>query len=212
MIRVLIADDHAIVRAGFRQFIAEESDMEVSEAGTGREAMDVARKKLCDVILLDISMPGQSGVDTLRAIKEGQPEMPILILSAYPEQQYALTLFKMGANGYLRKDCEPADLIKAIRTVANGRKYISPTVGEILADTIDTPGDAPIHSQLSDREFQILLLIASGKSISEIAGQLFLSVKTVSTHKSNILHKMNMTTQAELIRYALTHQLLERND
>lgn len=209
MIRVLIADDHAIVRAGFRQFIAEEVDMQVAEAGTGREAMDAARKKMCDVILLDISMPGQSGVDTLRAIKEGQPEMPILILSAYPEQQYALTLFRMGANGYLRKDCEPADLIKAIRTVANGRKYISPAVGEILAETIDMPADSPLHSQLSDREFQVFFRLAKGESVSNIAAALFLSVKTVSTYRTRVLEKMQLKSNSDLTYYALKSGLLD---
>src|SRR4051812_38476830 len=175
----------------------------VAEAGTGREALDAARKELCDVILLDISMPGQSGIDTLRAIKEGQPEMPILILSAYPEHQYALTMFKMGANGYLRKDCEPDELVKAIRTVANGRKYINPTVGEILADTLDTPGDAPLHTQLSDREFQVFFRLAKGESVSHIAEVLFLSVKTVSTYRTRVLEKMGLHSNSDLTYYAL---------
>ena len=210
MIRVLIADDHAIVRAGFRQFIAGESDMEVvAEADSGRAALDIARKKLCDVILLDINMPGQNGVDTLRAIKEGQPEMPILILSGYPEHQYALSMFKIGANGYLRKDCEPAELIKAIRTVANGRKYISPTVGEILAETIDAPSDAPIHTQLSDREFQVFCRLAKGESVSHIAEALFLSVKTVSTYRTRVLEKMHLQSNSDLTYYALKAGLLD---
>ena len=210
MIRVLIADDHAIVRAGFRQFIAGESDMEVvAEADSGRQALDIARKKLCDVILLDISMPGQNGVDTLRAIKEGQPEMPILILSGYPEHQYALSMFKIGANGYLRKDCEPAELIKAIRTVASGRKYISPAVGEILAETIDSPNDAPIHTQLSDREFQVFNRLAKGESVSSIAEALFLSVKTVSTYRTRVLEKMRLQSNSDLTYYALKSGLLD---
>jgi len=198
------------VRAGFRQFIAEESDMEVvAEADSGRQALDIARKKLCDVILLDISMPGQNGVDTLRAIKEGQPEMPILILSGYPEHQYALSMFKIGANGYLRKDCEPAELIKAIRTVASGRKYISPAVGEILAETIDAPNDAPIHTQLSDREFQVFNRLAKGESVSSIAEALFLSVKTVSTYRTRVLEKMRLQSNSDLTYYALKSGLLD---
>ena len=209
MIRVLIADDHAIVRAGFKQFIAEECDMEVAEACSGREAMDAARRSTCDVILLDIGMPGQSGVDTLRAIRERQPQLPILILSAYPERQYALALLKMGASGYVRKDCEPVDLIKAIRTVVNGRKYISPTVGEILAETIDAPGDAPIHAQLSDREFQVFFRLSKGETVSAIAAALFLSVKTVSTYRTRVLEKMQLQSNSDLTYYALKNWLIQ---
>lgn len=209
-IRVGICDDHAIVRAGFRRLLADQSDMEVTaEAAGGREALDVARRELCDVLLLDISMPGQNGVDTLRAIKLGQPELPVLILSGFPEEHYALSMLKLGANGYLRKDCEPEEMIRAIRVVANGRRYVSETVGELLAGGLGRKDDQPAHTQLSDRELQVFIRLAKGESVTEIANELSLSIKTVSTYRSRILEKLGLGSNSELTYYAMKNGLIE---
>jgi DNA-binding NarL/FixJ family response regulator len=210
MIRVAICDDHQIVRAGFRQFFADASDIEVvAEASSGREALDIARKEVCDVMLLDISMPGQSGIDTLRTIKQGQPELPVLILSVYPAQEYAINLLKMGANGYLSKECDPDELMKAVRTVATGRRYVSAAVGEILAQGFDHGPATHAHTELSDREFQVFLHLAKGESVSDIAVKLCLSVKTISTYRTRVLEKMALHSNSDLTYYALKNNLME---
>lgn len=210
MIRIAICDDHQIVRAGFKQIFSEISDIDVvAEATNGREALDIARKKICDVMLLDISMPDQSGIDTLRTIKQGQPELPVLILSGYPAQQYAVNLLKMGANGYLNKECDAEELIKAIRTVATGRRYVSAAVGEILAQGFDHDATAAIHTELSDREFQVFLRLAKGESVSDIAVKLSLSVKTISTYRTRVMEKMGLHSNSDLTYYALKNNLLE---
>jgi DNA-binding NarL/FixJ family response regulator len=210
MIRVAICDDHQIVRAGFKQILSEISDIEVvAEAANGREALDIARKESCDVMLLDISMPDHSGVDTLRTIKQGQPELPILILSVYPAQQYAVNLLKMGANGYLNKDCEADELMKAIRTVATGRRYVSATVGEILAQGFDQANTAAAHTELSDREFQVFLHLAKGEQVSDIAEKLSLSIKTISTYRTRVMEKMGLHSNSDLTYYAMKNNLLE---
>ncbi|WP_085317874.1 response regulator [Derxia lacustris] len=209
-IRVAICDDHAIVRAGFRQFIADQADMEVTaEAETGRAALDIARSGRCDVLLLDISMPGQNGVDTLRAIKAGQPELPVLILSGYPEENYALSLMKMGASGYLRKDVDPDEVLRAIRLVAQGRRYVSQAVGEMLAAGIDDPDAAPPHTRLSDREQQVFLRLARGETVTGIAEALNLSVKTVSTYRARLFEKLSLQSNSELTYYAMKQGLIE---
>ena len=209
-IRVGICDDHAIVRAGFRQFLADQSDIEVTaEAASGREALDMARREQCDVLLLDISMPGQNGVDTLRAIRLGQPALPVLILSSFPEEHYALNMLKLGANGYLRKDCEPHELVRAIRLVSSGRRYVSEAVGELLAGGLGRRDDAPAHSQLSDRELQVFLRLAGGESVTAIAATLSLSIKTVSTYRSRILDKLGLGSNSELTYYAMKNGLLQ---
>jgi DNA-binding NarL/FixJ family response regulator len=210
MIRVAICDDHQIVRAGFRQIFSEVGDIEVAaEATSGREALDIARKEICDVMLLDISMPDQSGIDTLRTIKQGQPELPVLILSGYPAQQYAVNLLKMGANGYLNKECEAEELVKAIRTVATGRRYVSAAVGEILAQGFDHDAVTALHTELSDREFQVFLRLAKGESVSDIAVKLSLSVKTISTYRTRVMEKMGLQSNSDLTYYALKNNLLE---
>ncbi|MFZ6654487.1 response regulator [Undibacterium sp. TJN19] len=210
MIRVAVCDDHQIIRAGFKQIFAGVSDIEVvAEAGTGREALDIARKKACDVMLLDISMPDQSGIDTLRTIKQGQPELPILILSSYPAQQYAFNLLKMGANGYLNKDCDPEELIKAVRTVSTGRRYVSADVGEILAQGFDHNAEAALHTELSDREFQVFLRLAKGESVSDIGVTLSLSVKTISTYRTRVMEKMKLQSNSDLTYYAMKNNLLD---
>jgi len=210
MIRIAVCDDHQIVRAGFKQIFSEVSDFEVvAEATTGREALEIARKEACDVMLLDISMPDQSGIDTLRTIKQGQPDLPILILSGYPAQQYAVNLLKMGANGYLNKECDAHELIKAVRTVSTGRRYVSADVGEILAQGFDHDAETALHTDLSDREFQVFLRLAKGESVSDIAQTLSLSVKTISTYRTRVMEKMNLQSNCDLTYYAMKNNLLE---
>jgi DNA-binding NarL/FixJ family response regulator len=208
MIRVAICDDHQIVRAGFKQIFSSSDDFEVvAEAGTGREALDIARREICDVLLLDIAMPDQSGIDTLRTIRQGQPDLPVLILSGYPAQQYALNLFKMGANGYLNKECEADELITAVRTVYQGRRYVSSTVGELLAQSFDRDPNTALHTELSDREFQVFLRLR-GATVSDIGVALSLSIKTVSTYRTRIMEKMGMQSNSDLTYYAMKNNLL----
>jgi len=210
MIRILIADDHAIVRAGLRQFIASEIDMEVSgEAATGTETIDLARNAEFDIILLDISMPEGSGVDTLKLLKQIKPALPVLILSTFSEDQYAVNLLRAGASGYLSKESASSQLIGAIRTVLQGRKYVSPALAEILANDLGGTGDTPPHAQLSRREFQIFCKLAAGVPVSKIAEELFLSVKTISTYRTRVLEKMGMKSNADLTYYVIKNKLIE---
>jgi DNA-binding NarL/FixJ family response regulator len=210
MIRILIADDHAIVRAGLKQFIAEEQDMTVAgEATTGAEAVAFVRASECDVVLLDIAMPDTNGVDTLRQLKQIKPGLPVLILSGYPEKQYALNLLRTGASGYINKETASEQLVAAIRAVTQGRKYVSPAVAEVLVDDLGGDPNQPPHAALSEREFQIFCKLAAGKPVSKIADELFLSVKTVSTYRARILQKMDMKTNADLTYYAIKNQLIQ---
>jgi two-component system, NarL family, invasion response regulator UvrY len=210
MIRILIADDHQIVRAGLKQFIAGEIDMQVvAEAATGAEALAAAARGGIDVMLLDISMPDQSGVDVLKRLKRVHPDLPVLILSGYAEQQYALNLLRGGAAGYLNKEAADSELVGAIRTVAQGRRYVSPTLAQQLAADLAGGGDKPLHAQLSEREFQIFRRLAAGASVSQIAADLHLSVKTISTYRTRILEKMNMKANADLTYYAIKNGLIE---
>lgn len=214
MIRVLIVDDHAILRQGLRQILTNIDDMTVAdEAASGVEAMQIIRGcgpdgcRKYDVVLLDIAMPGRSGIEVLKQIRDEAPKLPVLVLSMYPEEQYAVRLLKAGAAGYLTKESAPELLVAAIRKVASGKKYISPAVAEILAEQLG--GDGPEHARLSDREYQIMLQIASGKSVSEIASALSLSVKTVSTYRARVLEKMQMKHNAELTHYAIKNHLVD---
>lgn len=210
MIRILIADDHAIVRAGLRQFISDQADMSVAgEAATGAETVSLVRAEPYDVVLLDISMPDRNGVDTLKQLKQIRPEMPVLMLSAHAEEQYAVNLLRAGAAGYVSKDSASTQLVSAIRTVAHGRKYVSQDLAQQLADGVSGHGDEPLHAQLSQREFQIFCKLASGMPVSKIAKELFLSVKTVSTYRSRVLEKMGMKTNADLTYYAIKNKLIE---
>jgi DNA-binding NarL/FixJ family response regulator len=210
MIRILIADDHAIVRAGLKQFIAEEQDMTVAgEATTGAEAVAFVRSSECDVVLLDIAMPDINGVDTLRQLKQIKPTLPVLILSGYPEKQYALNLLRTGASGYINKETASEQLVAAIRAVTQGRKYVSPAVAEVLVDDLGGDPNQPPHASLSEREFQIFCKLAAGKPASKIADELFLSVKTVSTYRARILQKMDMKSNADLTYYAIKNQLIQ---
>lgn len=210
MIRILIADDHAIVRAGLKQFIADQIDMEVAgEAATGAETVALVRAGLFDVVLLDISMPDRNGVDTLKSLRQIRPELPVLILSAHSETQYAVNLLRAGAAGYVNKEAASTQLVSAVRTVVQGRKYVSPTLAQILAEGVTTDAEKPLHAQLSQREFQIFCKLAGGVPVSKIADELFLSVKTVSTYRTRILDKMGMKNNAELTYYAIKNRLIE---
>jgi len=210
MIKVGIVDDHAIVRSGLRQFLAEHVDIRVSgEANNGKEALELARTGEIDVMLMDISMPDQSGVDALQAIKARFPDMPVLILSGFPEAHYATALLRQGASGYLNKECEPDEIVNAIRTVYRGRRYISPAVAELLADSAAGGADKLPHEALSERELQVFLRLAKGETIGHMAESMFLSVKTVSTYRTRVLEKLKLSSNSELTYYALKNGLIQ---
>lgn len=210
MIKILIADDHAIVREGLKQIIRETSDMVVAdEASTAQEVLEKVWKNDYDVVLLDISMPGRSGLDILKQLKSQRPELPILVLTIHPEEQYAVRVLRAGASGYLTKESAPDELIKAIRKVSMGRKYVSSTLAEKLATEVDIVSEKPLHQALSDREYEVMCMIASGKTVKEIAEELCLSIKTISTYRSRILEKMKMKSNAELIHYAIQNRLVD---
>ncbi len=207
MIRVLLADDHQLVREGLKQILAAAPDVQVAgEAASGDEALALVRGNDYDLALLDMSMPGLSGIDLIKRVKLEKPKLRILVLSMHGEQQYAARALKAGASGYLTKDSAPAQLLGVIRKVAAGGVHISETAAAQLV----AGGDAPLHTRLSDREFEVLRLLVAGRGLTEIGDQLNLSVKTVSTHKTHILQKMALDSTAELVRYALEHGLLEQ--
>ena len=208
--RILIADDHPIFRAGVKEILLKEKDVEsIGEADTGHKVLELARKRRWDVVLLDLTMPGKDGLQVLPELRREQPELPILVLSAHPEDQLALRLLKSGAAGYLTKDKAPEVLLTAIRKVLRGEKYISESLAEKIA--LDTVSGATksLHEMLSQREYQVMTMIAAGKTSTEIAKKLFLSIRTVSTYRARVLEKMNMKTNAELIRYALQNKLVD---
>lgn len=209
MIRIVIADDHTIMREGLKRILEGADDIEVvGEAVDGFEALAHVRKGGFDLLMLDLSMPGRSGVELIRQIKDEHPKLPILILTMHEEEQYAVRAIRAGARGYLTKESAGTQLVSAIRRVASGRPYISLEVAEQLAmDVMPDNEDLP-HKQLSNREFEVFTLLVSGKTITEIADFLHLSAKTVSTHKTRILAKMNMNSLAEMVQYAVQHRLL----
>ncbi|TAK08715.1 MAG: response regulator transcription factor [Candidatus Manganitrophaceae bacterium] len=210
MIKILIADDHAIVRRGLKQILAETPDMVVAgEAHNGQELLDKVRDHQWDVVVLDISMPGRGGLDTLKQLKSERPKLPVLMLTIHPEDQYAVRVLRAGASGYLTKESAPDHLVEAIRKVARGGKYISPHLAEKLAFNLESLSERPLHEALSDREFQVLRFIASGKTVKEIGEELSLSVKTISTYRTRILEKMKMRNNAELTHYAIQQKLVE---
>lgn len=210
MIKVLIADDHPIVRQGLRQILLGIPDMEVAgEAVNAQDTLDQVRAGGWDVLVLDLTMPDRSGFDILKELKHEQPDLPVLVLSIHAEEQFAVRVLKAGAAGYLTKENAPAELIKAIRKVVSGGKYISPALAESLALGLDTASEQPGHEVLSDREFQVMQMMASGKMLTEIAEELSLSAKTVSTYRTRLLEKMNLRTNAEIIRYAIENGLME---
>jgi two-component system, NarL family, invasion response regulator UvrY len=210
MIRIAIVDDHAIVRAGLRQFFADQVDFVVAaEASNGREALDIVRRGEVDVMLLDISMPGQGGVDTLAAIRARAPDLPVLILSGFAEAHYAAALLRQGASGYLNKDCDPEEIVRAIRTVYRGRKYVSAAMGQRLAESLGSEGDTPPHELLSERELQVFLRLAQGQTIGHMAESMSLSVKTVSTYRTRVMEKMQLASNSDLTYYALKNGLIQ---
>lgn len=209
MLRVLVADDHPIVRRGLRQIIAETTDIVVAdEASDGQEVVSKVAQNRYDVVLLDISMPGKHGFDALKEIQGLRPDLPVLVLSMHQEEQYGVRVLKAGASGYLAKESSPDELVSAIRKVAQGGKYVSSTLAERLASRLKMDATRPLHEALSDREYQVMRLIASGKTVKEISQQLQLSVKTISTYRHRVLEKMQMKTNAELTHYAIQNDLL----
>jgi DNA-binding NarL/FixJ family response regulator len=210
MIKILIADDHAIVRQGLKQTVAEEPDMTVAgEAQNAQETLKLAREQEWDVIVLDITMPGRSGLDLLIELKREHPNLPVLILSMHSEEQFAVRALKARASGYITKQSAPKELIKAIRKVYRGGKYVSPSLAESLAFELGDDAGKVAHEKLSEREYQILRMIATGKTPKEIASELNLSEKTVATYRMRLLEKMNMKRNAELIRYAVENRLVD---
>jgi DNA-binding NarL/FixJ family response regulator len=210
MTRILIADDHRMFREGLKRIIGDSPDLIVAgEASTGIEVLDKARKEEFDIVVLDISMPGMTGLDVLKQLKTERPELPVLILSAHPEEQYAVRVLKAGASGYLTKESASDELIAAVQKIAAGRKYVTASLAEKLACEIENDMEKPLHETLSDREYQVLLMIASGKTVSQIGNELSLSVKTVSSYRTRILEKMRMKTNAELMHYAMKCHLPE---
>src|SRR5436309_5376207 len=206
--RILVCDDHPIVRKGLREILEQEdAPVTVAEAASAQEALELARKKAWDTVVLDITMPGRSGLELLKDLKSERPNVPVLVLSVHPAEQYAVRVLRAGASGYLTKESAPEELLTAIRRILRGGRYISPSVGETLADDLGRPAEHLPHHGLSDREFEIMRLLSSGKRASEIAQQLHLSVKTVSTYRGRVLQKLNLRTSAEIMRYAIKHDL-----
>ena len=209
MIKIMVADDHAIVREGLKQILAETPDIVVGgEAGNAQEVLELVQKDEWDLVLLDIAMPGRGGLDILKQLKVERPELPVLMLSMYPEEQYAVRALKAGACGYVTKASAPEELIEAIRKVSQGRRYVSSSLAERLAVYLETDAEKPIHELLSDREYQVMVMIASGKTVTQIADELSLSVKTISTHRARTLKKLGMNNNAEMTYYAIKHALV----
>ena len=210
MIRVLIVDDHTLVRQGLKQLLAETSDIVVTaEAQNGQEAIEKVRENGYDVVLLDVAMPGADGLSVMRVLRQEEPSVAVLVLSAYSEEQYAVRFLKAGAAGYLTKESASDELILAIRKVAQGGKYVTQSLAERLAAGLASDADKPPHEALSDREYQVMRMIASGKAVGEIAEDLSLSVKTVSTFRARILKKLQLSNNADIIRYALTRGVVK---
>jgi DNA-binding NarL/FixJ family response regulator len=210
VIRIVLADDHTIVREGLKQVLASAPDLAVvGEAKDGREVLERVRDVEFDVLLLDLSMPGKSGIELIKQVRAERPKLRVLVLSMHQERQYAVRAIQAGASGYLTKESAPEQLVSAIRKVAAGGAFVTEAVAEQLALGVMPQAEGPPHRALSDREFQVFQLLASGKAVSEIAKELKLSVKTVSTHKAHIMQKMNIGNPAELIRYAIHHQLID---
>jgi DNA-binding NarL/FixJ family response regulator len=209
---ILVADDHTIIRNGLRKILEDTEDMRVvAEAAHGAEVMDCVRTLELDLVILDMSMPGRNGLDLLKAIKTENPKLPVLIFSMHPEEQYAVRAIRSGASGYLSKESDGDLLIPALRRVIGGHLYVSPKTAELLATDSSPLSDTPTHTRLSDREFEVFSRIVQGRSMTDIAHELSLSIKTVSTHKSHIMEKMAMDSTVELVRYALKHGLMDDN-
>ena len=209
MISVLIADDHTVVRQGLKQILSADKQMSVvAEATNGIEVLRALERARVDVLILDVTMPGKNGLDTLKEVKRNYPALPVLVLSMHPEDQFAIRMLRAGASGYITKESAPEELVEALRKVCSGGKYVSPQLAERLAMFIEDDNTRAPHERLSDREFEILRMLALGKTVTEVADELLLSVKTVSTYRSRVLDKMKMATNAELTRYALQSGLI----
>lgn len=210
MIKILIADDHVLIREGLKKILKAANDIQVvGEAQNAREVFQSVKVELPDVVVLDISLPGKSGLELLKDLKMQYPKLPVLILSMHPEDRFAIRALKAGAAGYVTKETAAEELIKAIRKVFQGRKYVSPSLAEKLAFDLETDTGKPLHENLSDREYQVMCMIASGRTVRQIAKELYLSMSTINTYRARILEKMNMKTDAELIRYAVQNQLVD---
>ena len=210
MINIGIVDDHAIVRSGLKQFFSDFVDLRVvGEARSGSEAIDLVRNIALDVLIMDLSMPSQSGIDALSMIRAKAPKVGILILSGYPEEHYAVNLIRQGASGYLNKSCEPTEIVEAVRVIALGKRFITPAVAELLARQLNKPDNLQAHEQLSEREFQVFLKLARGETARDIAASLSLSVKTVSTYRSRVMEKMSLSTNSDLTYYALKQKMID---
>jgi DNA-binding NarL/FixJ family response regulator len=210
MIRILIVDDHAVVRQGLKKILSEQADMEVAgEAQSAEALLGMVGKGTWDILIMDISMPGRSGLDVLKDIRREYPNLPVLFMSMLPEEQFAVRALKAGASGYIAKETAPEELVKAVRKICAGGKYVSGAVADAWVGRMSSGNGRPPHEELSEREFQVLRKIAEGKSLTSIAEELFLSVKTVTTYRARILEKMHMTSNAELIRYAVDNRLID---
>ena len=209
MIKVLIADDHTVVRQGLKQILSEDPQLTVvGEAADGNEVLTALETLRVDALVLDITMPGRNGLDVLKEVKRKRPTLPVLVLSMHPEDQFAIRILRAGAAGYITKESAPEELVGALRKVCSGGKYVSPQLAEKLAVFIEDKTTRPLHEKLSDREFEVLRMLALGKTVTEVAEELLLSVKTVSTYRSRVLEKMKMTSNADLTRYALQNDLM----
>jgi DNA-binding NarL/FixJ family response regulator len=210
MIKILLADDHAVVRQGLKQILTEILEVgTIGEAATGEEALRLVRAEPWDVLVLDMSMPGRGGLEVLKDVRRERPLTKVLVLSMHPEDQFAVRMLKAGASAYLTKDSAPAELVAAIRKIMTGGKYISSTLAEKLAFDIDRDTDKPLHETLSDREFQVLRMLAAGQAVQQIADELMLSAKTISTYRARILDKLGLKSNAEMILYAIQNHLVE---
>jgi len=209
-IKVIIADDHDVIREGVKRILAETADIRVvAEASDGQELMTKVQAKPCDVVVLDLTMPGRGGLEALKVLRAEHPKIPVLVLTMHAESQYAIRVLRAGAAGYLNKAHVSAQLVDAIRKVVGGGKYLTPDTADAMAVNIGADSEQPAHKRLSDREFQVLCLIASGKTVSEIARELSLSVQTISTYRAHILEKMGLDNSAQLTHYALQHKLVD---
>ncbi|CAE6789110.1 response regulator [Nitrospira defluvii] len=211
MTHILVVDDHAVVRQGVRQILSEQfQDAVIGEAASAQEMMEQMRRHNWDVVVLDVGMPGKSGLDALKDLKQASPKLPVLVLSAYPEDQLARRMLKAGAAGYLNKDSAPNELVRALRKILGGGKFVSAAVAELLASNLDDHCEKPLHEQLSDREYQVMCLIAVGKSLKEIADDLCVGVSTINTYRARILEKMQLRNNTELTHYAIENRLVNR--
>lgn len=209
MIRVILCDDHAMLRRGIRDTLSEAVDIKVvAESGSYSEVREALRNHPCDVLLLDLNLPGRGGLEVLASVRESHPDVKTLIVSMFPEDQYAIRCLRAGAQGYLNKGGDPAELARAVRTVMQGRKYVTPEVAQMLVESLNAPADATLHDALSEREMQTLIKIGSGKRLADIAVELMLSPKTVSVYRSRLLEKLKLTNNAELTVYAIRNGLV----